>query len=95
MEGMEEKLNAILGNPQMMQQIMFMAQAMQKVIRTVIQKVIQRDMITDIHKVRLMDMMKDMPMVKQVAQVELQSLFFTERTYFQRVCRATKEQYPQ
>lgn len=28
MEGMEEKLNAILGNPQMMQQIMSMAQAM-------------------------------------------------------------------
>ena len=28
MDGMEEKLNAILGNPQMMQQIMAMAQAM-------------------------------------------------------------------
>ena len=28
MEGMEEKLGAILGNPQMMQQIMSMAQAM-------------------------------------------------------------------
>ena len=28
MEAMEEKLNAILGNPQMMQQIMSMAQAM-------------------------------------------------------------------
>ncbi len=28
MDGMEEKLNAILGNPQMMQQIMSMAQAM-------------------------------------------------------------------
>ena len=28
MDGMEDKLNAILGNPQMMQQIMFMAQAM-------------------------------------------------------------------
>ena len=28
MEGMEEKLNAILGNPQMMQQIMSMAQAL-------------------------------------------------------------------
>ena len=28
MEGMDEKLNAILGNPQMMQQIMSMAQAM-------------------------------------------------------------------
>ena len=28
MNGMEEKLNAILGNPQMMQQIMSMAQAM-------------------------------------------------------------------
>ncbi|MBQ9929469.1 MAG: hypothetical protein IJO72_01605 [Oscillospiraceae bacterium] len=28
MEGMEDKLNAILGNPQMMQQIMAMAQAM-------------------------------------------------------------------
>ena len=28
MEAMEEKLNAILGNPQMMQQIMAMAQAM-------------------------------------------------------------------
>ena len=30
MDGMEEKLNAILGNPQMMQQIMSMAQAMGK-----------------------------------------------------------------
>ena len=30
MEGMEEKLNAILGNPQMMQQIMAMAQSMGK-----------------------------------------------------------------
>ena len=28
MDGMEEKLNAILGNPQMMQQIMSMAQSM-------------------------------------------------------------------
>ena len=28
MDGMEDKLNAILGNPQMMQQIMSMAQAM-------------------------------------------------------------------
>ena len=28
MDGMEDKLNAILGNPQMMQQIMAMAQAM-------------------------------------------------------------------
>ena len=28
MDGMEEKLNAILGNPQMMQQIMSMAQAL-------------------------------------------------------------------